>query len=327
MLHRSFGGGFFSLNGRIVEAVKKGTNARRGIKKRTTALCRLHGKQYKIHLTNNFVLTFVWFLSPRPFFSSEFAPKSDLYWLHISPRLCHENEQTQPRCVSPDCSLPTRWPQQHLAPSATTRTVGLWGCSVRPAAPPALHQTPPCQHASSPAAESSTVWDYSKTSVFEKREHMSVHYIFIHTLRHVPTPETHTVCFDFLTPACFANLLSAPSIPSPHFISILFKGNAAYCKLETLTSGQQATYWEAAVGAGGMGHSSFPSSAPFPSTWNVSSLWSFCSLLALTKRRRWPRCRNSRTIDISLDSNTMIFFSVVFKAQHFAIKSLKTWGK
>lgn len=47
------------MNGRIVEAVKKGTNARRGIKKRTTALCRLHGKQYKIHLTNNFVLTFV----------------------------------------------------------------------------------------------------------------------------------------------------------------------------------------------------------------------------------------------------------------------------
>lgn len=32
------------------------------------------------------------------------------------------------------------------------------------------------------------------------------------------------------------------SIPSFHFISILFKENAAYCKLETLTSGQQTIY-------------------------------------------------------------------------------------
>lgn len=112
------------------------------------------------------------------------------------------------------------WP--HLQPPA------LWGCKDALSEPlfpqPSTNhlQQPPCQHASSRAAESSTVWDYSKTSVFEKREHMSVHYIFIHTLRHVPTPETHTVCFDFLTPACFANLLSAPSIPSLHFISILF---------------------------------------------------------------------------------------------------------
>ena len=92
------------------------------------------------------------------------------------------------------------------------------------------------------ATESSTIWDCSKNSVSEKSEHMSIHYIFIHTLRHVPTPETHTVCSDFLTPACFANLLSTPSIPSFHFISILFKGNAAYCKLETLTSGQETIY-------------------------------------------------------------------------------------
>lgn len=89
------------------------------------------------------------------------------------------------------------------------------------------------------AAQSGTT---QKNSISEKREHMSIHYIFIHTLRHVPTPETHTVCSDFLTPACFANLLSSPSIPSFHFISILFKGNAAYCKLETLTSGQQTIY-------------------------------------------------------------------------------------
>lgn len=63
--------------------------------------------------------------------------------------------------------------------------------------------------------------------VSEKREHMSIHYIFIHTLRHVLTPKTHTVCSDFLTPACFANFFSTPSIPLFHFISILFKGNAA----------------------------------------------------------------------------------------------------
>lgn len=102
----------------------------------------------------------------------------------------------------------------------------LWGCEDA-WSELLLHQPPltasmAAHHASSRAAESSTVWDCSKTSVFEKREHMSVYYIFIHTLRHVPTPETHTVCFDFLTPACFANLLSAPSIPSLHFISILF---------------------------------------------------------------------------------------------------------
>lgn len=75
------------MNGRIVEAAKKGTNARRGMKKRTTALCRLHRKQYTIHLTNNFVLTFVSLLPPWPFFSSEFAPKPDLHWLYISPCL------------------------------------------------------------------------------------------------------------------------------------------------------------------------------------------------------------------------------------------------
>lgn len=96
---------------------------------------------------------------------------------------------------------------------------------------------------------------------------MSVHYIFIHTLRHVPTPETHTVCSDVLTPACFANLLSTPSIPSLQFISILFKGNAAYWKLETLTSGQQTIYEEAAVGEGAMGHSYFPGSASC--SWNI----------------------------------------------------------
>lgn len=108
--------------------------------------------------------------------------------------------------------------------------------------------------------------------VSEKREHMSIHYIFIHTLRHVLTPETHTVCSDFLTPACFANLFSTPSIPLFHFIRILFKGNAAYCKLEMLTSGQQTIYWDTAVGQGVMGHSSFTGSASFPSSWKIRFL-------------------------------------------------------
>lgn len=101
---------------------------------------------------------------------------------------------------------------------------------------------------------------------------MSIHYIFIHTLRHVLTPKTHTVCSDFLTPACFANFFSTPSIPLFHFISILFKGNAAYCKLETLTSGQQIIYLDTAVGQGVMGHSCFPGSAPFPSSWKFCFL-------------------------------------------------------
>lgn len=158
---------------------------------------------------------------------------------------------------------------------------------------------------------------------------MSIHYIFIHTLRHVPTPETHTVCSNFLTPACFANLLSTPSIPSFHFISILFKGNAAYCKLETLTSGQQSTYEAAAVGEGAMGTVVFLAQPLLlPAGVFISLLWSSCSLFALTKRRRYLGCGNSRTIDISLESNKMIFFlNFVFKAQHFAIKPLKTCGK
>lgn len=157
---------------------------------------------------------------------------------------------------------------------------------------------------------------------------MSVHYIFIHTLRHVPTPETHTVCSDVLTPACFANLLSTPSIPSLRFISILFKGNAAYWKRETLTSGQQTIYEEAAVGEVVMGHSYFPASASFPSSWNIYFL-AVILLLTLCADKMLPIywCGNSRTIDTLLESNTMIFVVVVFKAQRFAIKPLKTWGK
>lgn len=145
--------------------------------------------------------------------------------------------------------LSARWPEQHPSPLSVTSLISrAQGCSLQTAGLPSLqHLSPPgsthaqflfpCQ-----AAESSAVWDSSKSSASEKREHMSIHYIFIHTLRHVPTPETHTVCSDFLTPACFANLLSTPSIPSLRFIRILFKGNAAYCKLETLTSGQQTIY-------------------------------------------------------------------------------------
>lgn len=100
--------------------------------------------------------------------------------------------------------LSARWPEQHPSPLSVTSLISrARGCSLQTAGLPSLqHPSPPgsthaqflfpCQ-----AAESSAVWDSSKSSASEKREHMSIHYIFIHTLRHVPTPETHTVCSDF----------------------------------------------------------------------------------------------------------------------------------
>lgn len=193
----------------------------------------------KVHLTNNFVLTLSWFLFLFSFYLSWICVE---IWSPLA-FVC-KMKMSKPECIvslqTDTCSSQARvMPETLFVTSVLLRK---WGCSIQTIIlQPSNHQLQ--LFLAFPfamllkAAKSGTTWRVS-----EKREHMSIHYIFIHTLKHVLTPKTHTVCSDFLTPACFANFFSTPSIPLFYFISVLFKGNAAYCKLEMLTSGQQTVY-------------------------------------------------------------------------------------